>query len=163
MQKPYFSKIAAFVAIVAGLLSYGCAGANDGVIRLSDRVNDLFESHRVLEDYNYYYSGRDARPDAVLGVNKKYTLRSRLWKPVDLTPSQLAQWIDMMTDHRGYSIRTYGAEILGPNNEPIGIWYSPWNWTAVQLQKGDQVVIHTPARKSLTPKPGFFFGNDEDW
>ncbi len=153
----------AVVAVVAGLLTYACAGTHNGAIRLSDRVNDLFESNRVLEDYTYYYSGRDARPDAILGVHEKYTLRSRLWKPVDLTPSQLAQWIDMMTDHRGYSIRTYGAEIVGPGNEPVGIWYSPWNWTAVELQENNQVVIHTPAKEPLAPLPGLVFGRDKDW
>ena len=160
-----FRAFAITLAFILAVLVAGCSvhNGNQGILRLSGEINDMFETHQVKDEYNYYYTGRDARPDAILGVDKKYKLRSSLWKPVELTSGQLGQWIDMMTDHRGFSIRTYGAEVLGPGNEPIGIWYSPWSWTTVRLVGNDEVVIHTPTGEPFYPKMGVTFRGKKDW
>ena len=163
-EKTLRGQVAVLTFVLAGFVA-GCSlhGGNQCIIRLSGRINDMFESRQVMDEYNYFYSGRDAVPDAILGVNQKYTLRSSLWKPVKLTSGQLGQWIDMMTDHRGFSIRTYGAEVLGPDNELIGIWYSPWSWTTVRLVGDNEVIIHTPSGEPFYPKMGATFRGRKEW
>jgi hypothetical protein len=145
------------------ILIISCAGMSYSGLRMSGEVNNLFESYQVLEDYNYYYSGPDARPHAILGVHKDYTLRSNLWKPVDLTPDQLRLWVNMMTDHKGTALRTYGARVVAPDEREIGIWYSPWSQTAVRLEDDGQVIINTPVPSPVNRKRGVFFGMEADF
>jgi hypothetical protein len=164
MKKSISSKISVsfLVLIYFSTFFISCVGANYGGLRLSRDVNSLFESYQVLDNYNYYYSGSDARPEAILGVHKDYTLRSNLWKPVEMTPDHLKLWINMMTDHRGTSIRTYGSRVIDPDGKDIGIWYSPWNRTTVRMEDDRHVVINTPSRSPMDRKRGLFFGNEND-
>ena len=164
-KEKMFRRGATILAFLFSILVAGCSvhSGKHGVLQLRGKIDDIFESHQVMDNYNYYYSGRDARPDAILGVNKKYSLRSRLWKPVDLTSEQLRLWVDMMTDHRGYSVRTYGAEVLGPGGEHIGIWYSPWSWTTVRLEDDNNVIIHTPSGEPFLPKRGLMLRGRGEW
>jgi hypothetical protein len=149
------------MVIFFSILFIACTVANRGGLRLSRDVNNLFESYQVLDNHNYYYSGPDARPNAILGIHKDYILKSNLWKPVDLTPDQLSLWIRMMTDHRGTTLRTYGAHVVAPDGKDIGIWYSPWNWTAVRMEDDRHVVINTPVQSPMDREKGLFFGWDE--
>jgi hypothetical protein len=145
------------------ILTMSCVGTNYSGLRMSGEVNNLFESYQVLDDYNYYFSGPDARPNAILGVHKDYTLRSNLWKPVELTPDQLKLWINMMTDHRGTALRTYGSRVVALDGKDIGIWYSPWSETAVRMEDDGHVIINPPTRSPMDRKRGLFFGVGADY
>lgn len=164
MKKPILSKfsVSFFAVIFVFTLVMSCVGASYGGLRLSNEVNKIFESYQVLENYNYYYSGSDNRPDAILGVHKNYTLRSELWKSVELTPDQLKLWVNMMTDHRGTDIRIYGSRVISPEGKDIGIWYSPWNQTTVRMEDDRHVVINTPSLSPMHRKRGLLFGAEED-
>jgi len=144
------------------LLLLSCVGVNYGGLRLSRDVSNLFESFQVLDDHNYYYSGSDARPYGILGIHKDYTLRSELWKPVDLTPDHLKLCVSLMTDHQGTSIKPYGSRIVAPDGSDIGVWYSPWNRTAVKIVEDRYVVISTPYPSPMDRKRGLFFDVDDD-
>ena len=67
--------------LLLGLMTVfsGCF-ENYGRLRLSKEVDQTFEKGIVLPDYNYYYSGGDARPWAILGIEKSYKLRTTQWK-----------------------------------------------------------------------------------
>jgi hypothetical protein len=133
-------------AIVLLMLSLciGCTHANSGRLKLSSEVGRLFESHQVLEDHNYYFSGSDVRPNAIMGIQKDYHLKSRLWKSENVTPERLKLWINLMTDYRGFSIRTYGSWILDPNGKAVGIWYSPWQFTPIWFEPDNMIIVGTP-------------------
>lgn len=138
----------------------GCAAANYGAIRPSSEVNELFESYEVLDDHNYYYSGSAAIPNAIIGIHENYTLKSDLWKSVELTQDQLKKWILLITNNRGFSIRIYGYHILDPQGEIIGVWYSPYNRTVVKMLDDQHVVVHTPTVRPEEKDKGFrFFPN----
>ncbi len=156
------NKVLVLMSIFVSAVFISCTAANYGGLRLSNEVNRLFESYQVLDDHNYYYSGSDNRPEAILGVHKDYTLSSTLWKPVELTPDQLRTWVNMMTDHRGTSFRTYGARVVAPGEKEIGVWYSPYDWTGVRMENDGRVIINTPTRSPMERKRGFIFGLIED-
>ncbi len=146
-----------FIAVVAS----ACGAGNYGSVRLSREVEKLFESYQVLDHYNYFYSGSDAIPDAIIGIHEDYVLQSQLWKPVDLTREQLQEWIFLMTDHHVYSAMTYGAELLDSEGKTIGIWYSPYDQTVVKMVDDRKVVVHTPVGEPFERKKGMFlFMND---
>ncbi|MCU0615405.1 MAG: hypothetical protein MUD09_10080 [Desulfobacterales bacterium] len=164
MKKSILSRISLFLllSIVYSALLISCAGGNYSGLRLSNDVTRLFESYQVLDDHNYYYSGSDARPNAILGVHKDYTLRSNLWKPVRLTPDHLKLWINMMTDHRGTTIRPFGSRVVAPDGKDIGIWYSPWKQTRVRMEDDRHVFINTPTPSPDNRKRGLIFGLEKD-
>lgn len=157
-------KISVFIIlpIFSALVFFSCSGANFSGLQTSNEVNRLFESFQVLDDHNYYYSGSDNRPEAILGVHKDYVLKTTLWKPVSLTSEQLRLWINMMTDQRGTSFRIFGARVVVAGGKQIGIWYSPHNWTSVRMLDDRHVVINTPTASPGEIKRGFLFGQDED-
>jgi hypothetical protein len=99
----------------------------------------------VLPDHHYYYTGSDNNPDAIIAIQRKYTLETRLWKSVEATPKQIKDWVDRLTDLRGYGLKTLGSDILGPNGETIGIWYSKKSdFTTVRLLDDNRVMVYPP-------------------
>jgi hypothetical protein len=135
--------------VIAGMLLAGCSTLkyqNWGMFKASDDARNSFESYHFDPAYNYYSSGPDAHPIAVLGIKKELRLEpADLWKRVK-KPEQLK---DMITGMESY-LRTmnhpaWGFAIIDKNNQQIGIWYSIPKATTAVIQKNDgSVVIYTP-------------------
>lgn len=117
--------------------------ANFGEFKTSQEVTDAFESYRVLPDYQYYYIGPDARPDAIIGIKKGYTLDSGIWKPVALTPEHLKLWINQM-NYKSFPVMMYGDYMLDSAGNKIGLWYSLWETTTIQVKDNKEVVVYIP-------------------
>jgi hypothetical protein len=140
--------LAAWILMI-GLLA-GCAAsperrANSGILKLSREVSQIFESYQVLPQYKYYYFGSDTKPSAIMGIDRNYTLDTELWKEAaDLTPEQLKKWVEQILAFLP-PVRTYGAYILGPAGEQVGIWYSPYPDAPVSVQpdKRVEIIPHT--------------------
>jgi hypothetical protein len=113
-------------------------------------VSQIFQSHQVLPEYRYYFHGSATKPNVIMGIDRNYTLVTRLWKEVpDLTPEQLKRWIDQILAFLP-PVRTYGAYILGPSGEQVGIWYSPYPDAPVRVQpdKRVEIIPHTSYPKA---------------
>ena len=136
----------------------GCAN-NFGRIHPGGEVTRMFEKHKILPDHRYYYSGSDAKPRGIIGIHNNYTLNSRLWKPVDLTPEQLKDWINFILIETTVSFYNYGALILDPNGNQVGVWYSPWDTTTVNIESDNQIIVPTPTDlpKKFLKKPLIFW------
>ena len=133
---------------------------NFGRIHSSGEVTRMFETYKILPDYRYYYSGSDVKPRGIIGIHNNYTLNSRLWKSVDLTPEQLKDWINIILNETTISTHNNGALILDPNGNQVGVWYSPWATTTVKMESDDQIIVHTPDEQPK--KPLLFWGLDHD-
>jgi hypothetical protein len=145
MFKVYNLKKIKFITIlmVIMIIFSGCAG-NYGLIQRSREAGRSFESYQVFSDHNYYFSGPAAIPYAIIGIHQDYTLKSRLWKRVDLTPDQLKRWLDLgMQGTLGFP--PSGSYIYGPDGQQIGIWYSIFNGTVVKMENDNLVVVHPPS------------------
>ena len=119
----------------------GCA-SKYGTLERSSQITAIFETHQILSDHVYYYYGFQPIPYAIIGIDHKYTLRGSGWTQIKLTPILLNQLSNRM---RGvYAPMPYGARILGPNREGLGIWYSPRQLTAVRLASDNRIFIATP-------------------
>jgi hypothetical protein len=121
----------------------GCL-ASYGMVRPSIEIDKMFEAHQILADHRYYIDGSDLKPNAILAVHNDFNLQSKLWRPVTPTKEQLRTWVEEMTRYRGYSFYTYGARMMGPDGQQIGFWYSPYQFTTVQMLGGNEVSIVTP-------------------
>ncbi|MFH1019597.1 MAG: hypothetical protein V1782_03130 [Pseudomonadota bacterium] len=113
-------------------------------------VNAAFEGAVVLPDYDYYYSGPEAQPLAIIGIRHGYRFEQGFWKPVALTEGQLREWVWMIdTATRSTRVSYYGAKILAPDGTEIGIWYSFLDWGVAEVAPDGLVILYTPDNTSF--------------
>lgn len=130
----------------------GCATFKGpyGDIVLDDAAKKSFESYRMDPAMNYYYSGSDANPNAIIGLNKAYELDNDLWKPIE-PDNKLFKGFVRGLQHRAseYSMSQYGFAIKDDHGKSIGIWYSVFNVKImlVKMGTGNKVVVYTPEQE----------------
>lgn len=133
------------VSLAVVVLS-GCAGGNYGGLRYSPDVTRMFHQKEMIPGYNYYYDGRESRPYAVVGLKDDYILDSQFWTPVNGGSSQLDRLLDWLY---GSDISyPRGAEILDPEGNQIGVWFSVYTYTRIKFGPEKQVNIFSPYRPS---------------
>lgn len=125
-------------SMAAGIINF-----RYGKLERSREVTREFQTLEISDKYNYYAYGPGNIPYAVIGIDKDYTLRQGLWKPVTLTPQKLRGWIRQM-DILYDGFQPYGFDILDDNGKAIGVWYSSKQWTTVILEGDRQVAVFTP-------------------
>jgi hypothetical protein len=137
-----------FVVLTLGavLILAGCAGFKMRGSFVPDRdVTRSFERFEFRDDMNYYSSGSDSHPNALMGLKKEYTLDSDLWKKVDTaeTFKDMVQGMQKKTDES--TLNLHGFQILDNGGQPIGIWYAILSAKASLIMKGDKhVLVFTP-------------------
>ena len=136
------------VMIVLILVS-GCASKNSkfAALRHDDQVKKTFEDFIVPQGYNFYYFGQEQNPKAFVGISKNFVLESSMWKPIELTSDILHKWIWFQANRRKGDLRRFGSNIIGPNKEHVGVWYSleDWKqWARIELLDDKIVKIGGP-------------------
>ncbi len=124
----------------------GCAGSfkEYGRVDVSADVAKMFEERSLPADYHYFYTGSDTEPSAVIGIAPEYTLESKVWYPVTITPEKLSVWMRNMTGGLGKGTGVWGAALMGPAGEKVGIWYSPHATTSVRVSADKKVTVFPP-------------------
>ena len=138
--------------IMAILLMFSCLGyagsltGRYGTITPDTNAAKAFESFKISANLNYYISGSDEYPNALMGLNKKYTLDSTLWKKIHPSPQRFRELVlQMQVRARQIGEHQYGCAIFDGKGNQIGIWYSILLARAPVLMKGDRhVEIYTP-------------------
>ncbi len=117
-----------------------------GEMKPSGEVTELFESYTVDTNLNYYISGSDVVPNAIMGVDKRYSLVSDLWKKRDLTLDEMRSFVkNMQSRALEYGSMMHGFDILDDGGRDIGDWYSILSArTTVKMDGEDRVIIYTP-------------------
>ena len=148
-------KFRGVLVLVALMVMIGCAGPYGKLIP-SQEINAVFKSYRPLADHRYFITGPEGRPDAIMGIQRDYTLETSLWIEFDPSDGTLKKWVDAINFYQlgQAGSRPYGYEILGPDGNRIGIYYSIWDWTTVIVDTDNRIEIYPP----LTREP---FGNDD--
>jgi hypothetical protein len=100
----------------------------------------------VNTDLNYYITGSDICPNAIIGVDKEYTLVSDLWKKTEFTACTLKELVQFMKDEAfQYHEELFGFDILDDKGNDIGDWYSILSArTSVKMIGDKKVIIYTP-------------------
>ena len=135
--------LSVFLLVVILSLLSGCAttaGKKSSGVVTSREATEIWHSYEVLPNYNYYISGAESRPWYIIGIDEKYKLTSKNWKPVDLTPEMLNKWINYYRPRVGYDLKVYGSFILNPDGERVGLWYSMRTWRVTGTVKFGDIV-----------------------
>ena len=135
--------------MVVLLLYMGCAGIfqkNYGSIKPDGDVSAAFESYKIDPQLNYYISGSEVYPNALMGLKKTYTLDSDLWKIIEPTAKEFREIIQYMQKRAlEAGQHQFGFAILDDKGKQIGVWYSILSAkTFVQMKEDGKVIIITP-------------------
>jgi hypothetical protein len=142
--QPHQARFFLVTVLLLALSAQACA-ISQVTFRRNSEVNAAFEAGRVLPEYQYYYSGPDAEPLAIVGIRREHRFEQGLWKGVALSEAQLRDWVWMIdTATRSTRLRYYGAQILAPDGREIGIWYSFLDWVTAEVTPKGLVILHTP-------------------
>jgi hypothetical protein len=139
------------VLAMAALALAGTGCENYGKLQRDRELTQAFENLTLPREYIYYYYGRENMPYAVMGVGSEYRLQSELWQAVDLQDDRLKNMIKWIwTDH---NYAPYGAYILGPGGDRVGIWYSSINHAAINVNADQKTVGVIPDKPFLRDGP----------
>jgi hypothetical protein len=135
-----------FLPLISCTVTTAALKKNWGKIVPDDQARNSFETYQVSPDINYYISGSDVYPFAILGLNKEYILDSTLWKKVELTQAKLRELVtDMQSKAMGFRQSSFGFAVLNDRGGQIGVWYSILSAsTSVQMKEDKKVMIYTP-------------------
>jgi hypothetical protein len=115
------------VLTLAALLTAGCSGANRGGLRNSREAGRAFETFHADANYRYWYYNQENNPYAVVGLQQPYRIEDINWKEVDPNSKTFEKVIGLVQSFPVRGSFTYGAYILDPQAQQIGMWYSSLN------------------------------------
>ena len=129
--------ISAFIMIVLS----GCL-QNYGRLNRDVQIRQAFESNQVPSQYEYFFFGNSNWPYAVMGLDPDYNLHSRIWRTVEPDTAEFRHmtrfvWAD-------YNYYPYGANILDPQGQKIGIIYTSSWMAAIKIDKDTKTVEVMP-------------------
>jgi hypothetical protein len=129
----------------------GCSAPLSGRLQSSPEVTKVFKRSQILPDHQYYISGFQRVPYAIIAVDNKYQLRAGPWKPIDMDSTSLNQLIYRM--EHVYSLNPRGAWILDQDGNRLGAWYSSQYQTLVKREKDNRIAVVTPDPPDLRGIP----------
>jgi hypothetical protein len=144
-------RIAGGVAVFMVVLSLAACAHNYGHLQPSSAVTAIFKTDRILPDHKYYYCGPDGWPDAIIALDNRFTLVSDQWTAFKPSPKRLKQLMDYNQTYYGTNAHhfPYGYTILTPDGRKVGVWYSIWDWTTIEMRSDHEVDIYPPVTKDL--------------
>jgi hypothetical protein len=133
------------------LVFAGCGSVTYGRLENSPEITQVFKDGKILSNHQYYVSGFQRVPYAIIAIADKYQLRPGRWQPLDMNSSTLNQMVYRM-DHV-YSLIPRGAWILDHEGHRLGVWFSSQYQTTVQREKNNQVMVASPEPPDLRGVP----------
>jgi hypothetical protein len=130
------------ISAVAMIVIVGCL-KNYGKLQRSREVTTMFETGELPHEYHYHFFGRRNQPYAVMGLEPDWTLKSRIWRSVELNTEEFKYMTKWVWEDLGYY--KYGANILDPEFEKIGIIYTSSWMATIKVDKDTKTVEVMPS------------------
>jgi len=121
----------------------GCM-ANYGNYARDSEVFDAFNNGQVPLNYQYYYYYSGSDYIAVIGVEKKYDVRSIMWHEVEAGSEKFKDLIKWIWEDYGYT--RFAARINDPTGKQVGIMYTSIREVAIKFTDDDKIEVmpHAP-------------------
>ena len=128
----------------------GCVTCQEcGSLKQRHDITSLFLNNEIVPGYSYYYNGRTQWPSAIMAIDSSYTVKAEFWKPVELAGQELSEWLQSATNWKGtHRTKSNGAEILNPEGERVGIWYSKYDNVVTKFQSDKVIQVYPPSYKA---------------
>ncbi len=162
MKREIFAVI--FVLLtVSALSSVGNASVfrSYGKLDSNPMAKKIFLTGEPDPEMNYYYTGPESAPIAIMGLNKKYVLDNDLWTPIQGDSADPCQEVcsinsgalkDMIEKMHARALNDtkvfHGFVMYSPDGRVIGSWYSMiWDRAPIRMEEGNKVAVYTPERQ----------------
>ena len=123
------------------LWTAGCS-QNYGRINWHDDVTQAFEANQFDSDYNFYQYAIGMQVLAIVGLDPKLEVESRIWRGLDADTEDFTVATSRMWDD--YSQVQYdarGAFILDPAGERVGVYFSSIRFFSIQFKPENRVEL----------------------
>jgi hypothetical protein len=137
--------------VSATVFLVACSSATYGRLENSAEVTQVFKNGEILSNHQYYVSGFQRVPYAIIAIDSNYQLRTGRWQPLDLDSTTLNQIVYRMDFV--YSLTPRGAWILDHEGHRLGVWYSAQFQTTVKRGKNNQIMVVSPEPPDLRGVP----------
>ena len=143
--------VALFIGVIVFFVSR--SGENFGMLRPSADATTDFQSSRMVPDHDYWFSGPESYPIAVIGVEKRFRFDSAgRWVRVNGEEALKRLVTGMQSRALQMNRNLSGFEIVDQRGERIGAWYSAPGIQAVIKRTGiDSVEIFPPSAEKPEP------------
>ena len=143
------------LALCIGFIVFFMSRSGDpyGKLKPSESATANLQSHREAPDLEYYYSGAESHPLAIIGVEKKFRFGSaKHWMRIG-AGQELKRLIEGMQSRAlqlNQNLR--GFEMVDQRGERIGEWYSITGIQPVIKRTGtDSVEVWPPPPAKTEP------------
>jgi hypothetical protein len=144
------------IALLVGFIVFfvSRSGENYGMLKPSDAATGHFQSGQPLPELDYWFSGPESHPRALIGVERRLRFDSaKHWMKVDAGEGSLKRLADGMTSKAlQFNRNLRGFEMVDHRGERVGEWYSEVGIQAVIKRTGiDSVEIYPPSLEKPEP------------
>ena len=155
MRKTHTRGVLSALIIIAALTTMsGCLG-DYGRLKGNPALTDAFKNRQTLPDYNYYYTGRENLPYAVVGIDPRYQFKDRVWHPIESKEEVYKQAAGITAWDRHWA---RGADILDADGNRIGIWFSYYDSTTIKVGPENLVAVYSPYSPNRNHKGKLYGG-----
>ena len=132
----------AVILSVFALLA-GCSGMY-GSYKRDPEIYQSFQANQVNQNYTYYCKAVGNQVYAIIGIEPKYQIHSKFWRKVKPDTAEFKKLTNQIWEDYGY--QTYGADLLDPAGNKIGIAYTSIYEVTVKFLADNQieVLLNTP-------------------
>jgi flavin-binding protein dodecin len=130
------------------------SGENYGMLKPSDAATENFQSNRAVADLEYWFSGPESYPLAIIGVERRLRFgTAKHWMKVGTGEKSLQRLIEGMLSRASQMNQNLrGFEMVDRKGERVGEWYSAVGVQAVIKRTGiDSIEVWPPSAEK--PKP----------
>lgn len=117
-----------------------------GIFRPSMETTQSYLAFRFDPALSYRISGSDVYPNAIIGVEPAWTLKSDLWKPVAMDGQKMRELVENMKSLGvGSGVLPYGYELFDDREVKIGNWFSlPGQNVTIWIRGEKEFELSTP-------------------
>ena len=130
------------------------SGETYGKLKPSESAMASLQSHGEAPDLDYYYSGPESHPLAIIGVEKRFRFDSaKHWMRIGPEQDSLKRLAEaMQSGAQDLNRNLRGFEMVDQRGERIGEWYSIVGVQAVIRRTGiDSVEVWPPSPAKVEP------------
>ncbi len=134
----------------------GCANTGTLGFKYSREVASKFETPVLLPDHTYYFYGSETEPDAVVALDNRYQMNSKVWSRVDITQEQLEKWAFQFDTYPGWFNCPYrGVVLFATDGNKVGAGYSKWTFSITKITAPGEIVVFPPRAQGNCRRQAF--------
>jgi hypothetical protein len=138
-KKQIVFRIVSVTAIIIVIAALAGCGGRYGSYQREAEIYQAFQANQVNKNYTYYYNAVGNQVYAIIGIDPKYPLHSKFWREVKPDTEKFKKLTSQIWEDYGY--RTFGADLLDPEGNKIGIVYTSIYDVVVKFLEDNQIEV----------------------